>query len=41
MIVLIGLAWFDQNQLNSTYIGPCQHGATAELFPVIGPNRLA
>ena len=38
--VLIGLAWLNQKQLNTSLVGPAQHGFAAELFAVIGPDSL-
>lgn len=38
--VLIGLAGFDQEQLDTTSMCPCQHGPAAELLAVVGGVRL-
>ncbi len=38
--VLVGLARFDEEQLNPSGVGPVQHGPTAEFFAVVGPDRL-
>jgi len=37
--VLVGLARLNQEQLNTSCMGPCQHCPAAELFPVVGPDR--
>ncbi len=38
--VLVELARFDEEQLNTSGVRPCQHGSTAEFFPVIGSDCL-
>lgn len=37
--VLVGLARFDEEQLNTPGVGPVQRGSTAELFSVVCPDR--
>ena len=38
--LLVGLAWFDEEQLNASGVSPCQHGSVTEFFPVIGSDCL-